>query len=65
MEGGVVCSLLVRAIRQGLHADLRVDAAFQLDGDLLGNRWSAGWVGGDSGAVAVAGGGLKVAGKRW
>ena len=60
MESGVVCSLLVRAICQGLHADLRADAAFQLDGDVLGDCWGAGWVGGNRGAVAVAGGGLKV-----
>ena len=60
MEGGVVCAMSVRAVREGLCADLCADAAFQLDGDLLGDSGCACGLGGNSDAVAVAGGRLKV-----
>ena len=52
MEGGVVRAVSVRAVREGLRADFRADAAFQLDGDLLGDWWSVGWMAGNSRAVA-------------
>ena len=42
----------VRAVREGLRADFRADAAFQLDGDLLGDSGGTRWVGGNSCAVA-------------